>query len=142
MTRLEAMEVYKDISSKFKNTQSIQWKMNLSIWTLFTLAIFYKSKMSLPSCSALCVERGCLVEMLIGMVVVLIHSYFCYKVQKSLGSDKAVKDSIAEQLNATLDDKTNILVDLSAKSSTSPLPWIGIQVSITIILAFVFCISA
>lgn len=139
MTREEAMDVYKDRSAKFINTQSIQWKMNLSIWTLLSLGVFYKSKIEFPSCEQIC-SWDCFVVLLIGITAILIHGRFCYKIQKSLDSDKAVKDMIVAQLNSTI-EPINVGVDLTASSNNSPWQWVVIQVSITGLLALAFIVS-
>ncbi len=141
MTRQEAMDVYKDRSSKFRNTQSIQWKMNLSIWTLLVLAIFHKTKMNLPTINDNCLTWGFLFEIVVALFVIFVHGYFCYKIQKSLNDDKAVMDQIAAELNKGVNEKADVPVDLKAKSNTSPWSWIFIQNSITSVLALIFCIS-
>jgi hypothetical protein len=140
MTRQEAMEIYKDKSSKFINTQSIQWRMNLSIWTLFVFTIFYKGEMNFPLCNECCVTWSCLIQIIIIIFLNIIHGYFCYTIQKSLNFDKAVKDLIIDQLNSTTKDKININLS-KVRSNKSVYPWVIIQISITIVLSLVFCFS-
>lgn len=142
MTRQEAIEIYKERSAKFKNTQSVQWKMNISIWSLFALSIYHKRQMNFPTCEGCCIKWGCILEIIIGILVIFIHGFFCYKIQKSLDSDKKIKHSIAQQLNASVDDLLNVQVDLEVVSTRSPWAWVILQISITIILALVFCISS
>ena len=141
MTRAEAMEVYKDRSAKFKNTQSLQWKLNLSIWTLLVLAIFNKGKMTLPGCDGTCISQGCGFEIIIGVLLVIFHSYFCYQVQKSLDSDKVANNYIVKQLNANIKPDLNIHVEPSLKPSSVQLSWVIIQSFITLVLVVVFCVS-
>lgn len=141
MTRQEAMDIYKDRSSKFRNTQSIQWKMNISIWTLLVLAIYYKSELHLPTINSSCLTWSFFFEIVASLFIILIHGYFCYKVQKSLNNDKAVLNEIVNHLNKDVNKKADIPVDYKAKSTISPWPWISIQVSVTSVLALIFCIA-
>src|SRR5690349_18727954 len=142
MTRSEAMDVYKDRSAKFINTQSIQWKMNLSIWTLLAVAVYYNDKMRFPEWDIGCLTDGHLFEILIGMILMVVHGSFCYKVQWSLDSDKAVKDDITKQLNQSSRNDVNILVDLGkSPSKFRGWQWIFIQTGITLALVLIFCFS-
>jgi Sec-independent protein secretion pathway component TatC len=141
MTRGEAMMVYEDRSKKFINTQAIQWKMNLSIWTLLTLAIFYKHQLDLPSCVEHFITLKCGLEIFVGSILIFIHSKFCYKIQWSLDSDKAVKDDIVDQLNADTKE-INVQLNLAKEPlQFKPWEWIMLQVAITLVLVIVFCIS-
>lgn len=78
--------------------------------------------------------------MVIGVFVIAVHGCFCYRIQKSLDSDKAVKDSIVAQLNSDTKE-INVNVNLAAQSNNSPWHWIIIQISITLVLAFIFYAS-
>lgn len=141
MTRTEAMEVYHDRSAKFKNTQSIQWKMNLSIWTILVLAIFYKSKINFPSCNGDCITWSCGFQILMSLIVIFVHFSYCYRIQRSLDSDKAVKKSIVTQLNSSINPNLNVKIDLESESAKSPWAWIVIQITVTAILVIVFWFS-
>src|ERR1043165_4020810 len=141
MTREEAMEVYKDRSAKFKNTQGLQWKMNLSIWTLLALAIRFKNQMHFSDCVDNWFTWQCGSEILIGAFLIFIHVWYCYKIQRSLESDKAVNDEITIQLNQTI-DQMNVQVNLRQRPVRyRPWHWIIIQGGITLVLAVIFLLS-
>jgi|GEM_PF-4051768 len=125
MDRKEVMEIYKDRASKFQNTQSIQWKMNLSIWTLLVLAIFRKENLKLPECTTILI-----LSMLVG-----VHLWYCVKTQRSLDFDKKVNNDIIKQLN-DIEAPDGLKVKLNSGKST--WPWVLLQVVVTIILAMVF----
>lgn len=127
MKRNEAMDVYKGRLEKFKNTQSIQWKMNLSIWTLLVLAIYYSDNIKLDACF--------LFAFLLAICV--IHFWYCILTQKSLNSDKAINDDIINQLNKTQDDNQSIIVTYNKGSGRLNLNWVILQGAITVILAIV-----
>lgn len=135
MTRLEALEIYKDRSAKFENTQSIQWKMNLSIWTLLGLAIVAELKFD-----------GNLVWF--GVAVILLHAWFCGRIQSSLESDKDLKKKIIKALNKIDEKKTetnfdSITVKLPKESTgigSRHWQWVFIQTSITTLLV-IFLVS-
>ena len=140
MTRNEVMEVYKDRSSKFTNTQLIQWRANISIWTLLALAINYKNQINL-STTENSDEWKLLPEIGIGLFLLFIHSSFAYKIQKSLEFDKKIKNEIIDQLNkSTNPNESNFVVDLP-KEKNKIAGWIILQVSVTLILIIVFLYS-
>jgi len=130
MNREEAMQIYKDRSEKFKNTQVLQWKMNVSIWTLLALAIFYKHTLSLDL----------YFQIVIGIILTTIHFWYCFKVQKSLQSDKSKKNEIIEKLNK-LDGDVKLAQENEMKI-WDWISWIIIQVAITATLALIFILSS
>lgn len=139
MTREEAMEIYKDRSAKFKNTQSIQWKMNYSIWALLALAIYYKPT-SLPifDISNLC--SFWLLQPILLVVLIYLHYKFCSKIQESLDFDKNVNDFLIEQLNYNSNKKIKLDYK-SIRKVNNNRKWVDLQIGVTIILSVLFCFS-
>ena len=137
MTKTEAIEIYKERAAKFKNTQSIQWKMNLSVWTLLVLAIYNKKTLYLSGCNLQCITMGC-----IGLVgIIVFHGWYCFMTQNTLNYDKAFNDMIMAKLNSS--DGTEIVLDLKKEDIKQHIhdfgwPWIIIQTAITIILVMVY----
>ena len=123
------MEVYNGRLEKFKNTQSIQWRMNLSIWTLLALAI-YKSDIVKTSLHFVFV-------ILILLIICGIHFCQCSLTQKSINADKAVNDNIVVELNKI--ERENVKVDVTLKGKLSKWSWIWIllQTTITVILSII-----
>ena len=119
------MDVYKGRLEKFKNTQSIQWKMNLSIWTLLVLAIYKNDIIILNT----------YLMLIILFSICVIHFRYCSLTQKSLNDDKAVNIDIINQLNEI--GQKNVIVDLTIKGKHSNWPWVYLQTIITGILAIV-----
>jgi len=129
MKRSEAMDIYKGRLEKFKNTQSIQWKMNLSIWTLLTLAIYNNNIFNnLDTC----------IKPIILFLISGIHLWYCILTQKSLNADKAIGDDIVEQLNEIQDEQQQIIVTLKKKGNHSNWAWVVLQTAITVILSIIF----
>ena len=129
MKRNEAMDVYKGRLEKFKNTQSIQWKMNLSIWTLLALAIYYNGPINKLN--------TCFLLFLLGSICV-IHFCYCLKTQESLNDDKAVNDDIVKRLNKK---KKRVKVRFTKKGefSLTSFYWIILQTAITgVLVALIF----
>lgn len=138
MTRNEALQVFNVRSAKFSNTQSIQWKMNISIWTLFVLAIFYDDKIIIPNLPC----EHLVAKALIGLVFIIIHVFFCETLQHSLECDKAVNDHIVDQMNNGIEERLPIHVDLGMQPKTKKGgKWIAIQVSVSIVLYIIFLLS-
>lgn len=124
-----AMQIYNDRSAKFRNTQSIQWKMNLSIWTVISLATYYTA-------------TNLLLCLIISVILLTFHGMFVYKIQYSLSCDKAVLDHIVNQLNRNV---KNVQVSLKAKPKPeefNPWDWVLIQVSVTFTLCVALCTTA
>lgn len=127
MTRDEAKEVFRMRMDKFKNTQSIQWKMNLSIWTLLVLGIY--------SSQLLQVQKYAIVPIL--LFIIGVHIVYCHLTQKSLDSDKRVMDDIAFKLNNAnkIDDQIQVDINLEGSTSSWSSAWIWLQIALTIALA-------
>ncbi len=122
------MDIYKGRLEKFKNTQSIQWKMNLSIWTLLVLAIYKNDFIELNTCL-----------LIILIFICLIHLGYCILTQKSINSDKAVTDNIIDALKNSEQENVNIDVKLKGKISNCPSwLWILLQTAITVVLSVIF----
>lgn len=147
MKREEAIEIYKERSSKFNQTRTIQWKMNLSIWTLLVFAIFYKEQMSLSVCGCFCERCACLIEEIIGIIVIVIHGAFCYFIQRSLDFDKKFNDLIVDKLNKsdsntlTLADIKEVKEEIKKESNKPTVHWMILQLSLTTVLVIVFWLS-
>ena len=133
MDRKEALEIYKVRSEKFRNTQLIQWRMNISIWTLLVLAIFYKSDVALDDCNWRCIGLTCVSE-IASVILIIIHGFYSKKTQESLNYDKTLNNEILENLN---NEVTSITIDYKIKPSTSYW-WVVLQTSVTAILAIIF----
>ena len=122
------MEVYKCRSEKFKNTQSIQWKMNLSIWTLLVLAIYNNANIELNP-----------YLFIILLSICSIHFVYCTLTQKSINADKAVNDNIIIELSNS--DQQSVNIDVKTKGKLSNWTswfWIVLQTAITVILSIIF----
>lgn len=132
MKRKEALEVLKGEILKFEGTRNTQWKLNIAVWTLLSLAIFSKSKLSISDIGAL----------IIGDSIIVIHSIFSVQIQNSLECSKKLRRIIHNFLNSKM--KTfNIPagVKLSKRElfrETHFIMWLVIQMSITILLAVIF----
>jgi hypothetical protein len=135
MNRQEALEVYKERGSKFKNTQSIQWRMNLSAWTLLVLAIHYKADLVSTSCDWPCVYFPDLAITLIP----IIHFVYCVMTQSSLAFDKAASTHLLDQLNDTTNETITFKTDeISSGIGLKGCIWIALQSLLTIVLTLVF----
>jgi hypothetical protein len=133
MTRQEALEVYKERVAKFKNTQSIQWRMNLSVWTLLVLAIHYKTDFMTSSCDWPCIYFPTLAVALIP----IIHIVYCIMTQSSLAFDKATMTHLLDQLN----DNNATSIDFRPTKSFIDWRgyiWITLQSMVTIVLLLVY----
>lgn len=138
MERNEAIDIYKEKTAKFKNTQSIQWRMNLSAWTLLVLAIHYKADLLVAGCVWPCVNFP---NFILGMIPI-IHIVYCIMTQSSLEFDKAVSTHILDQLNDSA--ATNISLrqaDIRSSIRWKGFIWIALQSLMTIILLMVFLIA-
>lgn len=135
MTRQEALDIYKERVAKFKNTQSIQWRMNLSAWTLLVLAIHYKADLVTTSCDWPCVSFASLAVTLLP----IIHFVYCIMTQSSLEFDKATCTHLLDQLN----DTTATTITLRKTEIRSSIGWKGciwitLQSLLTVVLLLIF----
>lgn len=138
MTRIEALEIYKDRSSKFRNTQSIQWKMNISVWTLLSLMIYQKPKMNFtPNDYEGSFLRLCFI-ILISLILVVIHFWFCARIQHSLDSDKKIMSKVILEL----DKNSEVQIGQIEDSNYYTWQWVIIQTTVTAFLASIFCFVA
>lgn len=102
MTKEESIEVFKERGAKFRDTRSIQWKANISIWTLLALLVAKSDDIYIFPDSSF----G---TFIIGFLFVFIHFMFCYLVQRSLEYDRALMDLIKNNWD-TLQQDDNILI--------------------------------
>ncbi|MEP2025569.1 MAG: hypothetical protein ABJH98_04410 [Reichenbachiella sp.] len=127
MTRQEALEFYKLRKGKFFNTRSIQWKMNIAIWTLFVFATYHKSKLALSNDCAVLISS---------VIIIGVYMWFIISIQVSLDYDKRQNDQIISQLNDSNND--DIKIELDSKKTNSGYHWIAIQLMITLVLGSFF----
>ena len=86
-----AIELYKIQHDRFKHTKDLQWKVNLSLWTLLAFAIYYSDKIA---------NRLSVIE--IFLIVIFFFTaqvIFSFKTQASMEADKKIMLSIVDQLN-------------------------------------------
>ena len=126
MSRSEAMDIFKMRNDKMKNTQSIQWKMNLSIWTLIVVAL-YSAK----------VKDNFEISNWVILGFSVIHFMYCLLTQITINSDKALMKRIVDELNKP---NSEIVVDisLSEKIPAKSYLWIFLQTAVTVLLSFCF----
>ncbi len=141
MKREEAIDMYKVQHERFHKTQDLQWKFNISLWTLMTAAIYffneyYKSNDKIaPSGTWILV-----------IVFFLTHTFFALIVQNSLAVTKAVWIKILDDLNPSNNNDISIDIDTvttenrydKKKFWKENWKWILFQMLITIILLSTF----
>jgi hypothetical protein len=136
MKRCEALEIVKLEMARFDKIRDIQWKLNISIWTVIILGIsfFYDKK-----------PQGKFYFLIpfLSIIVFVCHHQFVSQVQKTLGITKGVWNSIIKQLNSndTLDIKVRIkrVTDDFEYNETDEL-WMWFQLFVTAVLLIVFSI--
>lgn len=132
MERKEALEVLKGEIIKFEGTRNTQWKFNISVWTLLSLAIFSKSDLSMN-------DIWC---MAVGFATIIIHTLFLVQIQYSLECSKKLRELVHNFLNST-EGSGNIPagIKLGRKvlfEQTHFRLWVFIQISITFLLSSIF----
>ena len=136
----QALEILKERGLKFRDTRSIQWKANISIWSLLILLIYHRD--SIPILSESCCLKGFVL-----ISIVLIHLGFCILVQRSLEYDRAIGDIIHDNLDRNPDAIFKItqgeIKSRRAKGllKLTTIAWFIVQVGLTGILIIIFCVS-
>lgn len=131
MKKGDAIQVYLDRQTKFRNTQSIQWRMNISVWTLVALAIWLNQTTT--------TAVNPLVKVVASFIIIGIHFVYCLLTQFSLESDKAVANKI---INKLCDKQENLDFNPSLRGDmTRVLPWLWIclQTGMTVLLVSFYC---
>lgn len=136
----QAIEILKERGLKFRDTRSIQWKANISIWTLLILLIYHRDSVAILS-------ESCCLKALVLTSILLVHLGFCFLVQRSLEYDKAIGDIIVENLDrnpeAIFKVSKGEIKSRQAKGLLRPttITWFILQVGLTGILILIFCVS-
>lgn len=132
MKRKEAIEVYRGEIIKFEGTRNTQWKFNISIWTLLSLAIFFKASLT----------KSDVWLLVIGLFVIIVHTWFLVQIQNSLECSKKIRELIHNFLNSSEKQSTiPARIRLGYKillTETHFTFWVSIQIFITILLVIVF----
>jgi hypothetical protein len=97
MKRQEALEIYKLEHARYNNFREIQWKMNVSIWTLLALAIRYADELK---------GLSLLVIISASFLIVVSHMIFVYRSQWSLKASRDFEKVLEKQLNGENDPVT------------------------------------
>ena len=101
-----AIEIYKIQHDRFKHTKDLQWKINLSFWTLLAAGVYYSDKFA---------ATLSLFQMICVVVIFFVAQViFSYKTQKSMEADKKIMSEILEQLNH--DKVKNISVNVRERA--------------------------
>src|SRR4030095_12049300 len=143
MTRPEALEMYKIQHERFHKTQDLQWKFNISTWTLMAAAIYffnqYYNEIHHQKVSSYWIV------ILTGAFLVT-HSMFVLIEQNSLAVTKAVWLKILVDLNDPGINDIRINIKDATKENSlrkskfwgENWKWIVFQILITLILLFTF----
>ena len=132
MTRSEALERYKSEMIKFDTTRNLQWKVNISYWSLLALGIkfFHDGTINLCNC-----QVWTLAILFFGA-----HLLFTILIQQSLAFSKSVWIHIGKMVNT---DNADVRLDYKevkrkAKLHGKDLLWIIFQMLGTIIMLLLF----
>ena len=134
----QALEILKERGLKFRDTRSIQWKANISIWTLLVLLIYHRDSISFLS------DSTCLKLIVLGSIII-IHLGFCILVQHSLEYDRAIGDIIQQNLDKNPDAIFRInkgeIKNLQSKGMLKPttFAWLFLQTGLTGVLILIYC---
>ncbi len=113
-SRTELIEIYKTEVGRFEKTRDVQWKFNVTAWTLLVLAIKFKSENSaLIDCCTIIVSS---------IAIFIGHLIFTWLIQNSLSSSKAIWNKIFDILNK-YDDQDTTLIKIDTKKITENKKW-------------------
>lgn len=99
MTRIEALELCKLEHARYNHLRELQWKMDLSIWSLISLGILNaKLFNNLPACLII----------IVSLTIILAHVIFIYRSQWSLKASRKFENLIEERLGRGTEDPLEI----------------------------------
>ena len=129
MSKLFLIEVYKAEREQFNRTRELQWKINISFWTLLVLGINYSYKIRIMS-----------MDWILILMIFLFITYivFVIFIQRSLDTNKKIWGD-AFDLNAELNDKKLKHKNLVTTNKWGFNPWVVLQSSITVVLLNILC---
>lgn len=83
MTRQEAFDLSGRCTTRFEKTRDLQWKMNITAWSLIVLGIYYfgKNELQVSKCFL----------WILSSVFLALHSMYIYNIQKALKGSRNVE---------------------------------------------------
>ncbi|MEP7375888.1 MAG: hypothetical protein ABI675_21005 [Chitinophagaceae bacterium] len=131
MTRKEAFEVSNRNILRFEKTRDLQWKVNITAWSLIVLGITYFGDKDVTI-------NSCLIFW-IAVSFLTIHSFYIVFIQRSLAATQRVERYIYEALNN--DNTESLIVDVDIKKIVKNVSfhskdwwWIVLQILTTALL--------
>lgn len=121
------IEVYKVEASKYDSTRNIQWKMNISIWTVIIVGIYAKSQNQL--------NYPEYINIIASLVYLVIHSMFVFFIQKSLSRSLTRMERMAKHM---LKDKTLTWAEIDEGLKRKNRRWEYLQIFVTAFLLLIF----
>ena len=129
MKRDEAIEIYKCEHSRYNNFREIQWKMNVTIWTLIVFGINAADLIGKYLNSywivSLCFLLFC------------AHSIFVWLAQRSLDASKQIERNIVNALNDGSHEDLNLRIEIKILPDKKWM-WFLFQLLCTLVLLAVF----
>jgi hypothetical protein len=132
--RSDLVELYKAQVLDYNKTRDIQWRFNISIWTLLGIVILFKYIE--PD-----IFDSSLVTILF-LIALLAHYMFIYIIQRSLAGSKRIMDKYIQHLNhynetAKININNRKYEKIYVLTLTDYL-WIAFQIIITFFILLVF----
>src|SRR5882672_1909236 len=122
------LKIYDAEQKKFSNTQGLQWKFNIAVWSLMALCIKYVSSPSVK----IGIDDGWFKALLFFWLI--FHLTYVVLIQNSLQSSKNICNPIRREASLTEDEKNWIGKILHKRTFWL---WVLFQIGITVILAVV-----
>ena len=121
MKREELLEYFRTERTRFEKTREIQWKFNISFWTLLAVGISFLNGEMFGECKC-----GLWLAILIFLAA---HFLFAYLTQKGLIGSRILSAKILDSLNSSLEDYIKFdtrRID-KLKWKTADIMWIVFQ---------------
>jgi hypothetical protein len=133
MTRDEAFELSKRANLRFDKSRDLQWKFNITVWTLIVAGIYFFGKEN--------INIGMTRIYLFSGTFFLVHAIFVTMIQLSLVGSLNVENFIYQQLKSN--QITEIDVDVEKLTRNSHIKgkgrwWFAFQILTTLVLLAFF----
>jgi hypothetical protein len=134
------LDLYKQQMEHYHNTQKIEWKANLGIWTLLAGTIYLATQgKSLHVTPATCLAQ--LVLSILGLIVVALHCFWLYMIHQSEGVDKELWSRYRGEALILLRNGAALRSyegeNESKRRTSIEVAWLVVELGVTAFLCFV-----
>ncbi len=127
------LEIYKVEHEKYEKTRGIQWKMNISVWTIIAATIYAQSNNTLHILKDLKPNQIFVAY----VVLVAVHLFFLCKIQSSLNRSLERMNKMVIHVTENKGENFNWKKAIDGIPWLEGWDWVALQGCITFMLVFI-----